>query len=234
MALGVQGMGAGVSGQTATQAESIRVLVVDDHRTVADAMSLALASESGIECIGAVHSAREARAMAHRLAADVVVMDVQLGDGDGVEVAADLVRAAPGVRVVILTGIVDQPLLRRAADAGAVAVLAKDGTLTELLAAIRGSSSEGLVVHPRVLRRLLAAAAPAAGATVRLTAREGEVLALLAEGLDVHRIAAQLGITVLTCRGYLKNLMAKLDAHTQLEAVVTATRLGLVRAAPRG
>jgi two-component system response regulator DesR len=220
-------MSAGAVTEPATLAETIRVVVVDDHRTVASAMAMALDSEEGIECIGTVHSAREARWLAQRYVADVVVMDVNLGDGDGIDVAADLVRSAPGLRVVIFSGIVDRPLLRRAANAGVVAVLAKDGTLPELLAAIRGSSSDGLVVQPQLLRRLVGG--QAASAVVQLTAREGEVLSLLSEGHDVQRIATELGITVLTCRGYLKHLMAKLDAHTQLEAVLNASRLGLSR-----
>ena len=226
-------MSAGAVGQAPTQAKPIRVLVVDDHRTVADAMALAMAAEPGIECLGAVHSAREARATAHGFAPDVVVMDVNLGDGDGIEVAAELTRRSPGIRVIILTAVVDASLLRRAADAGAVALLAKDGTLTELLAAIRASSWDGFVVHPRVLRRLMDCVDEPAE-HVRLTVRENDVLSLLAEGMDVQAIASRLGITVLTCRGYLKNIMAKLDAHSQLEAVVKARRIGLVRSSGRG
>lgn len=215
-------------GETVTQQDAIRVVVVDDHRTVAGAMALALGSAVGIECVGTVHTARDARFMATRYVADVVVMDVNLGDGDGIEIAADLVRAAPELRIVILTGVLDKTLLRRAADAGAVAVLAKDGTLEDLLATIRSSASDGLVVQPQLLRRLLGEADDAS-ARVHLTNREREVLSLLAEGLDVQRIAARLGITVMTCRTYLRNLMGKLDAHSQLEAVLNAARLGLSR-----
>ncbi|MEO7784351.1 MAG: response regulator transcription factor, partial [Terracoccus sp.] len=132
-----------------TTCESVRVLVVDDHRTVADAVALALAGEDGLECVGTAHTVTEARSLALTTVPDVVVMDVNLGPAgstDGIDVAAELVQSIVGIRVIILTAFVDQALLRRALGAGAVALLPKDGTLTELLEAVRGCSDDGFVV----------------------------------------------------------------------------------------
>ncbi|MGO4664363.1 response regulator [Terrabacter sp. 2TAF16] len=204
----------------------VRVLVVDDHQAVASAMALAIGLQAGLECIGSANCASEARASVAALRPDVIVMDVNLGDGDGIELAAELIREDPRLRVVVLTADVDQTLLRRAADAGASALLLKDGTLTELFEALRGCKGDGFVVHPRVLRDLLRC--PPVSNHTPLTVRETEVLMHLSEGHNVATISGRLGITRLTCRGYVKNIMVKLNAHSQLEAVVTARRFGLI------
>src|SRR5450631_1162640 len=85
----------------------ITVLVVDDHRAVADAIALAIGGASDLICVGTAHDVRDAFDLAERLAPDVVVMDVRLGDGDGVELTARLTRLFPALRVVILTAVVD-------------------------------------------------------------------------------------------------------------------------------
>lgn len=208
----------------------MKVLVVDDHQAVAAAMALAIGMEPGLASVGAAHSAAEARQRVAELAPDVVVMDVLLGDGDGIEVAAEMIRANPLLRVVVLTAHVDEALLRRAAEAGAGAFLLKEGALVDLLDAIRASGGDGLVVHPRVIRDLFREAPPAVPASTPLTARETEVLMLLSEGHNTASIAGKMGITRLTCRGYVKNLLVKLHAHSQLEAVVSARKHGLIGA----
>ncbi len=226
-------MGSGTEGMGTRPPDVLRVLVVDDHRTVADAISFAVAAEPGMDCVGAAHGTREALALAAATRPDAVVMDVRLQDGDGIEATATLVERYPGIRVVVLTAFVDHELLRRAADAGACALLPKDGSLDELMEALRSASREGFAVHPTLLRGLVASTqhrGPYAG----LTAREREVLELLAQGLDVAAIARSLGISLLTTRGHVKSLLAKLNAHTQLEAVVTAMRQGLIHVHQRG
>ena len=202
------------------------MLVVDDHQAVASAMALAIgtAGRAGVRRVG--ERAAEARAVGRRSAPDVIVMDVNLGDGDGIDLAAELIRDDPRLRVVVLTADVDQTLLRRAADAGTSALLLKDGTLTELFEALRGCKGDGFVVHPRVLRDLLRC--PPVSSHTPLTVRETEVLMHLSDGHNVATISGRLGITRLTCRGYVKNIMVKLHAHSQLEAVVTARRFGLI------
>ena len=225
----------GLSPGRETLQDCIRVLVVDDHRAVASAMALAIGMEPGLLAMGVAHCASEARRLVGELAPDVVVMDVLLGDSDGIELAGELIRQHPGLHVVVLTAHVDEALLRRAAEAGAGAFLLKDGALADLLDAIRGSSSDGLVVHPRVIRDLfrempVRERAPDAANRTPLTARETEVLMLLSEGHNTASIAGKMGITRLTCRGYVKNLLVKLHAHSQLEAVVSARKHGLIGA----
>jgi DNA-binding NarL/FixJ family response regulator len=210
------------------------VLVVDDHRTVADAVALAVEREPDLMCVGTAHSAAEAASLVGRLKPDAVVMDVRLGDGDGIVTTAELVARHPGLRVVVLSAFVDQALLVRAADAGACALLPKNGSLSDLIEALRSSRGDGFVVHPTLLRALMRTGSDNGAHLRRLTQREQDVLRMLAEGDDATTIARNLGISVNTCRGYVKSILAKLDAHTQLEAVVLATRLGLIRVSEHG
>jgi len=213
----------------------IRVLVVDDHCTFAELVVVALKHEDDLECVGAAHDADRARRMAQELAPDVILMDVNLGDQDGLDLTAELVAAHPGLRVVVLTAHADGDAMRRAAAAGACALLPKDGSLPDLLNGLRSARPGGFVVHPTLLRTLVTEerTAAAAGPAPVLTPRELLVLQLLAEGRDTRSIAHQLKISVNTCRGYVKNVLMKLDAHSQLEAVVIAGRHGLVDAGPR-
>lgn len=162
------------------------------------------------------------------LGPDLVLMDVRLGEGDGIAVTAQLTAAYPLLRVVVLTAHSDTALMQRAADAGACALLPKDGSLPDMLAALRGARRGGLVVHPALLRTLVASQPARGGYLPALTAREVDVLRMLAAGLDTRATAKALGISLSTCRGYVRNVLSKLGAHSQLEAVVIATNHGLV------
>ena len=211
-------------------------MVVDDHRTFTDLALLALAGENDLECVGAAPDAARARQLVEEHEPDVVLMDVNLGADDGLTLTGELLAARPGLRVVVLTAHGDATVMRRAAAAGACALLPKDGSLPDLLTALRTARSGGFVVHPDLLRTLVVAE-PEPPARLRrpaLTPREGEVLALLAEGRDVRVIARELGISINTCRGHIKTLLAKLGAHSQLEAVVIAATHGLVGGPSRG
>ncbi|MGG5260459.1 response regulator transcription factor [Phycicoccus avicenniae] len=207
-----------------------RVLVVDDHRTFTDLLGRAIAAEPDLAWVGAAHTVEDALHQTRALAPHAVVMDVQVGPGDGLEATRSLVTEHPDLRVVVLTAFATQSLMHRAVDVGAHALLPKDGGLDDLLAALREDGRDGFQVHPTLLRRLLdrPAAAASSEPPVHLTGRESEVLHLLAAGLDPSSIAKRLGISRHTSRGYVAALLGKLDAHTQLEAVAVARRKGLL------
>jgi DNA-binding NarL/FixJ family response regulator len=209
------------------------VVVVDDHVTFAELLALALRGEPDLRCVGTAETVKEGLALVDRLRPDVVVMDVHLGDGDGIAATEQLVARYPGIRVVVLTAHADRSVMHRASDAGACALLPKDGALNDMLAALRTARQGGFVVHPRLLKRIVSPAAPATEYMPPLTRREQDVLQLLADGLDARAVAKRLGITLHTCRGYIKNLLLKLDAHSQLEAVAIANRSGLIRVKSR-
>lgn len=215
---------------TVSTTVSTRVVVVDDHRTFAELLALALRAEPDFDCVGTAHSIEAALRMLGALTPDLVIMDVQLGDGDGIAATAELTKTFPDLRVVVLTAIVNPSLMRRALDAGACALLRKDGALDEMLHTLRSARRGGFAVHPGLLMELVRNNPPIPPPP--LTDREGQVLQRLAEAGDARSIARDLGISVSTCRGYVKNLLAKLGAHSQLEAVVIAMRHGLIYAGP--
>lgn len=212
-----------------------QVVVIDDHRTFADLLAVALAGEPDLTCVGVAETTVEGLALVERLRPEVVVMDVRVGQDDGIDATATLLERLPDTRVVILTAHADRNVLNRASDAGACALLPKDGCLAEVLTALRNARRGGLVVHPRLLRRIVAAARPLVAAYVPpLTPREQQVLQFLADGRDARSVSRELGISLHTCRGYIKVLLQKLEAHSQLEAVATASRMGLVRVRAAG
>jgi DNA-binding NarL/FixJ family response regulator len=202
--------------------------VVDDHRIVADLLAAAIHAEPGFESVGCAHSAAEGLRLVAELLPDLVVMDVCLGDGDGLAATAELTERYPELRVVVLTARVDMELVRRCAAANACALLPKDGDLTSMLEVLRTAERGSFTAHPRLLHRLMGQPADPEQSPVVLTPRELDVLRLLSTGLGATQIAREMGISVHTCRGHVKNLMAKLDAHSQLEAVAKAVRHGLI------
>jgi two-component system nitrate/nitrite response regulator NarL len=219
-----------VLNEPATEDQPRRVLIADDQRTLVDLLELAIKSFDDFECVGVAVSTAEAVTLAARERPDLVIMDVHFAGevGDGITATAEIRRVSPGSRVVLLTGHADQSTLRRAAEAGACSLMPKDGSLPDLVQALRTAGDNRLVVHPTLLRTLIRESPSVPAQTVRLSAREVDVLGMLALGLDAKSISTQLGISLNTCRGYVKTLLSKLHAHSQLEAVAVARRLGLL------
>jgi DNA-binding NarL/FixJ family response regulator len=206
--------------------------VVDDHRIFAESLALALSSQQDIVCIGTAHSVAGAIVMTAELQPDVVVMDVRLGDGDGVSATADLINRLPDLRVVVLTAFLDTALVRRVAAAGARALLPKDGELAEMLEAIRGQASDGFYVHPRLHTSLFADDVPRPEPLEQLPQQEQDILRMLVAGLDAAAIGRELDLPEPTARLHIKTLLAKLGAQTRFDALVIAMRNGLIRADP--
>jgi DNA-binding NarL/FixJ family response regulator len=207
------------------------VVVVDDHCTFAELLSLAINNTTDLVCVGQASNAHEARTLVERLRPDIVVMDVELPDCDGIALTAELRVAHPQLRVVVLTSHGQLDYAMRAAAAGAGAFVRKDGSLKDVLTALRGVRTGTMMIAPATLTKesgQLTSTTIADMPTGQLTPRELDVLRLLAKGFDAGRIARRLGISDNTCRGYLKSLYAKLDVHSQLEAVVVAVRSQLI------
>jgi DNA-binding NarL/FixJ family response regulator len=217
-----------------TDGGPIRVLVVDDHQTFAELLALALAGQPSLRYVGHARNAAEALRLVGEVQPDVVLMDVQLPDVDGITVTERLLALYPAIRVVVLTAYTEPALVARAATAGASGFLTKDGALGDVLHALHTAHGGGMTVSSHLLAGLLSSPGqPEPGPSVpgtRLTSREYEVLRLMGRGLDVRTIARELTISPHTCRGYVKILLAKLGAHSQLEAVAIATRRGMLAA----
>ena len=212
-------------------ASPTRILIADDHRTFAELFALGLEREPDLEAVGHARTAAEALQMADSLRPDLVIMDVRLGDGDGIEVTAQLTQRYEDLCVIVLTGHPDPVVVSRAAKAGACGFLPKDGALDAMLHALRSARRGSLVLPPEMVDLMAqAASAPVAttAAVPNLTASELEVLELLGRGLNPRTIAHRTGLSVDECRTLLRSVMTKLGATSQLEAVVSANRYGLI------
>jgi DNA-binding NarL/FixJ family response regulator len=213
-----------------TNGDAISVLVVDGHQTFAELLGHALAGQPDLEYVGHALTGAEAIRLAAELKPNVILLDPDLSDGDGIAIAELLRHRQPDTRVVILTASDESSLVTRATAAGAAGFLSKNGALGDVLNALRTAHGGGMTVSTDILARLLRSTAPVVGPRGGgLTVREDEVLNLMAAGLDARAIARRLGISLHTCRGYVKAVLAKLGAHSQLEAVAIATRRGLIR-----
>jgi len=214
---------------THTDSEAdLRVVVVDDHATFASLLALGLKHENGLACVGTATSIAGGMTLVEEVRPDVVVMDVELGDGDGLDATAELMQRYPDLRVVVLTARTDTALMQRAADAGACCLLPKNGSLIEILQALPTSRQGELAVHPALLKQLFSRPSQQARTEVSLTQRERQILRGLSDGLDVRKIAHELHLSPHTCRGHVRSVLAKLGARSQLEAVAIAHRQGLI------
>jgi DNA-binding NarL/FixJ family response regulator len=206
-----------------------RVLVVDDHDLVAETLRRALSLEPEfvvVGCVGSVSAAVQTTCDVHP---DVVVMDFRLPDGTGAEATALVKIASPTTEVVMLTGQASGAILAQAMEAGCSGFVAKDGSFEELIDTLR-AVIRGEVRVPRELVEELAKhlrpRPPSLGDD--LTAREREVLELLAAGCSTPQMVAVLVVSVHTVRNHVRNILTKLQARSRLEAVAVATRAGLI------
>ncbi|SDG31286.1 response regulator transcription factor [Klenkia brasiliensis] len=212
-----------------TRNATTRVLVVDDHRSFAELLSAALGA-AGMEPVGVASSADEAVEAVLDLRPDVVVMDIEMPHQDGLSATRRIRALAPDTVIAVVSAHGDPAWVVRANQAGASAYIPKNGSLQEMLDVLGRCRAGQMVIAPSTFAGHGAHGAPAAPArdVPRLTAREQEVLTCLGRGLPVKTVARTLGITVETCRGYVKSLHVKLGVSSQLEAVITAQSLGLL------
>lgn len=221
-----------VSGERSSPPDrEIRVLIVDDHQIFADLLEFALNCEPGLRCVGKASTPEQARLLFARLRPDAVVMDLQLGPGEaeGIEITRELVEADPEASVVVLTALKDHHLAIRAARAGAVGFLQKDGSAQTVIRALRTVDDGYLMISPTLFAELGRHLEPTAPPErTPLSDRELEVLQLIGRGLRPQLVAEELGISAHTVKSHLAALKRKLDTHTQLETVTRAVALGLI------
>ncbi len=210
----------------------IRVLVVDDHTVVADALVAALGVVGHVEVVGAARTGAEAVAAAARWQPDVALVDFRLPDISGADVVRQLRDVAPATRCVVLTGSGMDRALIEAIDAGAVGFVTKGQRFVEVVDAVLAAAAGRATFPSELLARVLPALSRTADQTGRLTRRELDVLELLAAGAANAEIGAQLSISTNTVRNHVANILAKTHAKTRGEAVAAAVRDGLITIAP--
>lgn len=205
------------------------ILIVDDHRSFADMLSASLNTVPGMRCIGTASTASEGVALAAALRPTLVVMDIQMPRQDGLQATRRIREAAPDTVIAVITAHKDPDWVSRAAQAGASAFIPKDGSLKDMIDVLRRVRPGQMLVAPSAFKNWSASASEAPRENVPvLTQRELEVLTYLGQGVAAKGIARILGITLHTCRGYIKSLHAKLGVNSQLEAVIKAQNLGLI------
>ena len=216
----------------ASARDVIRVLIVDDHAVVREGLRNFLDLQDGIEVAGEAADGQEAIEQAVRLAPDVILMDLVMPRLDGVAAMRELRELAPGCRVIVLTSFLDDDRLLPAIRAGAAGYLLKNVEPAELARAIRAADAGEAMLDPTVASRLVHAIAdgaqPRDELAEQLTAREREVLELIARGRSNKRIALELGISEKTVKTHVGHLLAKLGVADRTQAALLALDRGLV------
>jgi DNA-binding NarL/FixJ family response regulator len=211
-----------------------RVLIADDDALMRAGLVELLGADPELEIVGQAATGRQAVEQTRRLAPDVVLMDVRMPDLDGIAATRELARAAPGVRVLILTTFEQDDYIFGALRAGASGFLLKRARPEELLAAVHTIAAGEALLSPSVTRRVIdrMAQQPTPELTdqarlAALTPREREVLTLIARGLSNREIAAALVIEESTIRTHVKRILMKLELRDRVQAVIFAYEIGL-------
>ncbi|EMY36136.1 putative two-component system response regulator [Arthrobacter crystallopoietes BAB-32] len=204
-----------------------RVVVVSRHALVGELLAASLSRHDDFQSVGAAGTVKQAVALCLERRPDVVVMDYQLPDASGLDAAEQILAQLPDARIILLADGLSAEELHRVVETGVSGLLPLDAPLDSLLEALRHACPTAMAVHPCFL---IPSIGPE-GVTFDgppLTRRELQVLGLLADGSDARAAARNLEISLNTCRGYIKAVLAKLGAHSQLEAVATARQLRLI------
>ncbi|HEX6763039.1 MAG TPA: response regulator transcription factor [Gaiellaceae bacterium] len=208
----------------------IRVLIVDDHAVVRTGIRLMLAREDGLEPVAEAGSGREAVFEARSAKPDVILLDVVMPDGSGLDVIPTLLHEHPETKILVLSMQDDPRYVREAFAAGASGYVLKEAVDAEVVAAVREVARGGRYVHPELGARLVAAEAEAARKADAdpLSDREREVLRLLALGHTNQEIANRLFISVRTAETHRAHIMQKLRLTSRAELVRYAIAEGLL------
>jgi DNA-binding NarL/FixJ family response regulator len=208
--------------------ENTRVLVVEDHRVVAEGLAALINHQADMTVVGTVGTVGECAAAATELTPDVVLLDYRLPDGTAPD-AADAIRSVrPEVRVIFLTREDTDAARFAAVQAGASAFIHKSRAASDVVEAIREVARGKMLITPRTIATLLSKRRSIEAQLESLTPREKEVLRLMAEGLPSRSIASELGISYTTIRTHIRSLGGKLGVHSKLEAIVKAREMGLI------
>jgi DNA-binding NarL/FixJ family response regulator len=225
--------------RTRHDGQAVRVVVVDDHRSFAEALRVALDLERGVEVTAVCHDGAEALAAVRKRRPDVVLMDLRMPGVDGIAATKAVLEARPEARVVVLSAHDDEADVAQAVDAGAAGFLSKTVAMKDVARVVRAAARGDTLIAPQEARRMKELArrrreqTAALGERVsRLSPRETEILQRMAEGKPPSEIARELSISANTLRTHVQNILFKLKVHSKMEALAAAIRFGKVSAEP--
>jgi NarL family two-component system response regulator LiaR len=212
--------------------EKIRVFITDDHAIVRKGIRALLTTEPTLEVVGEAANGADALPKIAALRPDVILMDLEMPELDGVETIRRLTASEPGARILVLTSFATEEKVFPAIKAGALGYLLKDSSPNELVSAIRNVYRGQSSLHPKIawmlLRELSAPPEnPPAQSPDPLTEREVDVLRLVARGLSNQEIAGELVISTTTVYTHVSNILSKLHLASRTQAALYALREGL-------
>lgn len=208
---------------------SIDVLIVEDHNVLADALEAALRSH-GFREVRKAPTVSDSLVAVNDRCPDIVLMDFRLPDGEGTTATVSIIEKCPSTRVIMLTAEEHESIVIRAIDSGCSGYLLKSSRLDDVVNAVRAVHRGEMLISPTMLARVLPQLS--SGSPRRrfdLSPRELEVIRLMSEGMANQAIAELLVLSPNTVRNHVQRILAKLGAHSKLEAVAIATRQGLLR-----
>jgi DNA-binding NarL/FixJ family response regulator len=203
-------------------------MVVDDHPIVRQGLVSVLEDEADLEVVGTAATGREAVNLVQRLAPDVVLLDLEMPELDGVEAIPQLLAAHPSLGVLVFTAYDTDERVLGAVRAGARGYLLKGASADEIARGIRTVHGGGSYLEPRVASKLMAELSSPRSEGAVLTNREREVLRLVAEGLPTKQIARNLSIAERTVKFHVNSIFVKLGADNRAQAVALAAQRGLL------
>ncbi len=213
----------------------VRVMLVDDHEIISAGLHVLLQAEHDIAVVGKASGVKEAVRKAAELKPDVILMDVNLADGSGIEATKQIKENSPATQVLILTVYDDQETVLKAVQAGAIGYVLKDIPPEDLVRAIRSVHSDRTMINPVIARKLVERLAITERDTALfnfhrgpgLTEREIEVLKGVAAGLSDKEIAQKLILSMPTVKSHLRSVYQKLRIHNRAQAATYAVKNGL-------
>jgi len=206
----------------------IRIVIADDHEIVRRGLRMTIQGEADMELVGEAQTGRQALEYVARLNPDVLLLDIQMPDLDGIQTARQLRSQGSLVAILVLTSYRDDAQLYAALRAGVNGYLLKDIGGDELVQAIRGALRGQPQLHPEIARRLMERMPAPVDPFADLTARERDVLVLIARGLSNKEIGLNLTLTEVTVKGYVSAILGKLHVEDRTQAALFAVKFGLV------
>lgn len=210
--------------------EPIRVLIADDHQLVRQGLAVLLSVKPGVEVVGQAENGIKAVKLALSLKPDIILMDLQMPEKDGIEATQEIKEENPNARILIITSFAEDENVYRAIKAGALGFLLKDSSPPELLQAIHDVCNGRMSLHPNIAMKLIEELNQPTEQQITqepLTEREVEVLKLVAKGRSNLEIAEKLIVSERTVGAHVSNILGKLHLANRTQAALYALRKGL-------